>query len=159
MKLEIAARRIYFVDAPFSVKDTLKGAGAHWDAERRQWWLGATQKARAEALVAQLAAQPVTRAELPPASAEMSPLEGNTYPIRDQLRSLGGQWDAGAKVWLVPTSRLALAKALLLDAPKSTYRPRQCKQCGARPGPRGWPRIYRNGVCSDCYRDACDEDY
>jgi hypothetical protein len=21
----------------------------------------------------------------------------------------------------------------------------------ARPGPRGWPRIYRSGICSDCY--------
>ena len=39
------------------------------------------------------------------------------------------------------------------------YRPtrRSCTQCGARPDARGWPRIYRSGVCSDCYRDDHDE--
>jgi hypothetical protein len=33
----------------------------------------------------------------------------------------------------------------------------KCKQCGASPNARGWPRIYRNGICSDCYRDEAEE--
>jgi hypothetical protein len=27
---------------------------------------------------------------------------GNTYPIRDAIKSLGGKWDANRKVWIVP---------------------------------------------------------
>lgn len=27
---------------------------------------------------------------------------GNTYPIRDAIKSLGGRWDAAAKAWQVP---------------------------------------------------------
>jgi hypothetical protein len=44
-------RRLYVADAPFSMKDKLKGAGCHWDAERKQWWIGATAEAEAEAAI------------------------------------------------------------------------------------------------------------
>jgi hypothetical protein len=27
---------------------------------------------------------------------------GNTYPIRDAIKALGGKWDAGRKAWIVP---------------------------------------------------------
>ncbi len=27
---------------------------------------------------------------------------GNTYPIRDAIKSLGGKWDATKKAWVVP---------------------------------------------------------
>ena len=27
---------------------------------------------------------------------------GNTYPIREAIKSLGGKWDATRKVWIVP---------------------------------------------------------
>lgn len=27
---------------------------------------------------------------------------GNTYPIRDAIKSLGGRWDAARKAWVVP---------------------------------------------------------
>ena len=27
---------------------------------------------------------------------------GNTYPIRDAIRNLGGRWDARRKAWIVP---------------------------------------------------------
>jgi hypothetical protein len=27
---------------------------------------------------------------------------GNTYPIRDAIKSLGGKWDADRKCWVVP---------------------------------------------------------
>jgi hypothetical protein len=53
MRLENISRRIYFVDAPFTLKDALKNAGAHWDTDRRQWWIDGAQKALAESLVAE----------------------------------------------------------------------------------------------------------
>lgn len=31
---------------------------------------------------------------------------GNTYPIRAQIRSLGGTWDAARKVWIVPAGTM-----------------------------------------------------
>jgi hypothetical protein len=44
---------------------------------------------------------------------EMVPLPGNTYPIRDQLRSLGGEFDSVARVWMLPANRIAEAKKFL----------------------------------------------
>lgn len=29
-------------------------------------------------------------------------LSGNTYSCRDEIKALGGKWDAERKVWLVP---------------------------------------------------------
>lgn len=101
-------------------------------------------------------------------------ITGNTFPVKDALKALGAKWDPEAKGWRVPDAKAAEARALVAGAPAKTsngngastgasaakpFRHYKCKQCGARPGPRGWPRIYRNGICSDCYRDANDEDY
>jgi hypothetical protein len=43
--------RIYFVDSPFSAKAAIKSIGGHWDADRRQWWVGLAKKADADMLV------------------------------------------------------------------------------------------------------------
>lgn len=43
----------------------------------------------------------------------MVPLHGDTYPIRVYLAGLGGQWDSNRKVWLIPESRIDLARAEL----------------------------------------------
>jgi hypothetical protein len=110
-------------------------------------------------------------------------ITGNTYPVKDQIKALGGKWDPDAKGWRVSADKEEAAKALVFGAtatqtatpgvcrkcgkpcsPKwSTCfackpAPSKCKQCGARPNNRGWPRIYRNGICSDCYR-ADREDW
>jgi hypothetical protein len=153
-------RRLYFKGAPFSAKDTLKSAGAHWDPDVKAWWMGTSNRAEAEAVLDKITAQQASlvaaEASLPPISGPLVDVGGNTYPVRDQLRAIGGQWDAARKVWRVPESRLAHAQKLVANAPKDgkPFRYTRCKQCGARPGPRGWPRIYRNGICSDCYNDG-----
>lgn len=51
--LEHAGRRHYIVGDTYAVRSEIKSAGAHWDADRRAWWLGDQKKA--EALVASLA--------------------------------------------------------------------------------------------------------
>lgn len=48
-----------------------------------------------------------------PAAEAMVAVEGNTYPVKDALRALGGRWDAAAKVWRVPASRGDEAAALV----------------------------------------------
>ena len=35
----------------------------------------------------------------------MAVITGNTFPVKDQLRALGGRWDAAAKAWVVRTAR------------------------------------------------------
>lgn len=40
-------------------------------------------------------------------------ITGNTYPVRTQLRALGGEWNAAEKAWMVPEERAAEARALV----------------------------------------------
>ncbi len=44
-------------------------------------------------------------------------ITGNTYPVKDQIRGLGGTWDRTAKGWRVPAERVAEARALVDAAP------------------------------------------
>ena len=100
----------------------------------------------------------------------MTAIKGNTYPVKDQLKSLGAKWNPDAKAWMIDDEKAEEAKSIVASAcaantvgaantasAKPQYRPSRCKECGARTGPRGWPKIYRNGICSDCYRDRDDE--
>lgn len=85
---------------------------------------------------------------------------GQTYAIRAPIKSVGGHWDADRKAWWIgATKRAELEAAIAVAKPaaEESYRPSTCKQCGARPDRRGWPRIYRSGICSDCYRDEREE--
>jgi hypothetical protein len=84
-------------------------------------------------------------------------INGNTYPVRQALRALGGRWDAAQRVWLVPAERAKEARALVAAAPHAPYSPRTCIACGARESrdARGYPRviIYRSGECRDCFEE------
>lgn len=84
-------------------------------------------------------------------------ITGNTFPVKDALRAMGGVWDATEKGWMVPVARESEAKALVsgnsATQSKKPFRHYRCTRCGRKPGISGWPRIYRNGLCSDCYSD------
>ena len=45
------------------------------------------------------------------------PIEGRTYEIRQELKALGGRWDAEAKVWMVPEENAGEARRLLRHVP------------------------------------------
>jgi hypothetical protein len=47
-------------------------------------------------------------------------ITGNTYPVRDQLKALGGKWDPAKKAWLVPAAKADEARRLVAAAPKQT---------------------------------------
>lgn len=78
-------------------------------------------------------------------------LTGNTFPVKDKIKALGGIWDGQRKAWLMPNAdKLAKAKALLpssntaSNSRSSSYsRPRRWAPCGY-PG------------CSPHYCDECD---
>ena len=75
----------------------------------------------------------------------MIAITGNTYPVKDQIKALGGKWDANSKSWIVPDDKAEQARALLpAVAPKqTTYRnlssnrrncpdvTKPCRKCGS----------------------------
>jgi hypothetical protein len=40
-------------------------------------------------------------------------ITGNTYPVKDALKSLGAKWDADAKGWRVPAAKADEARKLV----------------------------------------------
>lgn len=46
--VERVGRRSYFIGNTYPIKDKLRAAGAHWDGDKRAWWIG--DHAKAEAL-------------------------------------------------------------------------------------------------------------
>jgi len=63
-------------------------------------------------------------------------ITGNTYPVKDRIKALGGRWDAGRKAWMVAADKEAQARAIVASAPQSV-RPRfsraerECPRFGA----------------------------
>lgn len=110
----------------YPVKDELKALGARWDAEQKAWAVPSDRAEEARAIVA--GAGPKTPA--PAVSSEgWHIVPGNTYPVKDQLKSLGARWDSGRKAWIVPADKLAVATALA--APGQGGAPtKRCWECG-----------------------------
>lgn len=60
-------------------------------------------------------------------------ITGNTYPVREEIKALGGKWNAGSKGWDVPEENAAKAKALVAAQPPKEPRTagsRACAECG-----------------------------
>ena len=45
-------------------------------------------------------------------------VKGNTYPVKDRLKALGGKWDAARKAWMVPASCAQEASEIVASAPR-----------------------------------------
>lgn len=84
-------------------------------------------------------------------------IKGNTYPVKEQLKALGGRWDAGSKGWIVPEGKAQEARALVEGAAApsrpvysanfaSNYRRTGCR-CGSRDG------LNRDSDCAQCRYD------
>ena len=55
----------------------------------------------------------------------MTTITGNTYPVKDQIKALGGRWNADEKAWMVPDENADAARKLVAGAPtqKRSFRP------------------------------------
>lgn len=51
LTIEQVGRRLYVRGNSYPVKDTLRTAGAKWDADQRAWYVGTAKRAQLEALV------------------------------------------------------------------------------------------------------------
>lgn len=83
------------------------------------------------------------------------PLSGNTYPVRERIREMGGIWNAAAKTWFVPASRHGEAQRLVDAAPKSAYEPRKTRSKYARFAGGGEWTQNRRGRCEDAPCCGC----
>jgi hypothetical protein len=99
--IESIKARLYFAGSTYPIKDRLRSLGAHWDGDRKQWWIGAAKRADAEALVASLSAPVMTATA---ASARLAGSVGLTADapagvVADKLRDAGrdAEADAAAK--------------------------------------------------------------
>lgn len=84
----------------------------------------------------------------------MIAISGNTYPVKDQLRKLGGKWDPNQKAWLVPDDKADIAREIVAKAPATEKRPfkhYKCKVCGVAAS--RYSPIYASGECRDCYEE------
>jgi hypothetical protein len=43
----------------------------------------------------------------------MVAITGNTFPVKEALKAMGGRWDGAAKAWMVPAGRAEDARALV----------------------------------------------
>jgi len=71
----------------------------------------------------------------------MVAVTGNTFPVRDQLKALGGRWDADARVWQVPESQAEAARALVANAPAAPRRGGIRDSHAPSPLPEGWIEV------------------
>ena len=61
----------------------------------------------------------------------MTKITGNTYPVKDQIKALGGKWNAAEKCWMVADEKAPQALALVSSAPqKTTSRARSYRSYG-----------------------------
>ncbi len=47
----------------------------------------------------------------------MTPIRGNTFPVKSALKKLGGTWDSAAKVWMVPDEQAENARKIVAGEP------------------------------------------
>lgn len=62
----------------------------------------------------------------------MALITGNTFAVKDQLKALGGRWDAASKGWRVPDDKADEARRLVGTAKSPGRSPRVCKTCGKK---------------------------
>jgi hypothetical protein len=58
---------------------------------------------------------------------------GNTYPVKEALKSLGAHWNPDQKAWMIDAAKAEKARAIVAGAPRSTStRPHseKCHDCG-----------------------------
>lgn len=126
IKIEKQGRRYYLVGNTYTIKEDIKDSGGHWDPDVGAWWT--SKREVAESLVAKAAQE---EAALPEATGPMVAIQGNTYPVKDELKKLGARWNGAKKVWEIAQSRHALALKLVPAAKPKAPRKRRSSGDGS----------------------------
>jgi hypothetical protein len=83
---------------------------------------------------------------------------GNTYPVKDRLKQLGGRWNPEKKGWEVPDAQASAAKAIVAGGSATplshTHKNRawggKCREKGCSSA------AVRDGYCARCHFDEFD---
>ena len=70
----------------------------------------------------------------------MVAVSGNTFPVKEKIKALGGRWNGDRKCWMVPADKADQAKALVAVAPRT-------KRSGFAPRASSG---FRRFECDDC---------
>lgn len=97
----------------------------------------------------------------------MTTITGNTYPVKEAIKALGGKWNKIAQGWDVPDDKAEEARRLVTEAPASDPPPHRSGGRGRRPHRKGYQSgvttfssgasVYRNarGRCEDAPCCGC----
>lgn len=173
MSLQVVGQRLYFSGNTFPIKDKIKALGAHWDADRKQWWVGAAKRAEAEALIATLATTPAS----PSGTSTNRTGDGDRTVVAGKATYKGrtayivGRVARGRTHWddrVTPVTTRDGAKILLasMDGSRTWWAPQGAAQIiktydkpRTIAGLRRFAERLRNGdveTCGYCGSPACD---
>lgn len=117
----------------YPVREELKALGATWDKEGRTWRIAPEKLALARAVVenqgkaapeTHIAAQReaarttdvdamVDPFEEESPGAQLVPITGNTYPVKDALKAIGATWNTEKRSWMIAESKAEYARAIV----------------------------------------------
>jgi hypothetical protein len=72
-----------------------------------------------------------------------SVIEGNTYPVREQLKQIGCEWDAARKRWTCDDSQVTAVTQISVPVGGSEQLWEPCSKCGTEP-------VDGSGLCESC---------
>ena len=90
------------------------------------------------------------------AAIKMVLVVGNTFPVKEELKRLGGAWDARNRGWLVPEQHSAEANHIVAEAGQKTAR-RTATTAPSRSTRTSRPRSFRPCGYPGCNPGYCDE--
>ena len=86
-------------------------------------------------------------------------ITGHTYPVRQQMRDLGGIWNKAANGWDIPAARAEEARAIVASGParRPSRRPSRANRSAGYTRFAGGGESYRNprGRCEDAPCCGC----
>jgi hypothetical protein len=73
-------------------------------------------------------------------------IKGNSYPVKEQIKAMGGTWNPRFKAWSVPDEKGDEAQALVNAQGESTFVPRPSRGNGSRSRYRSNYTRYSSGA-------------
>lgn len=99
IELKEEGQRVYVLGNTFPIKDAIKSAGGHWDADRKAWWIGKKKKSELEASIGKVAggSQHAQGERQEPgedaAVAGRAEYKGRTYYLAGRVEKGRTHWD------------------------------------------------------------------
>ncbi len=87
----------------------------------------------------------------------MQLITGNTYPVKDRIKQLGGTWNKAQQGWNVPDEAAEAARALVANAPPSAPRESRSRSRGSSRYGSHYTRFAGGGEAYVNKRGRCED--